>query len=95
MSHHANDGSASRARRALGQQAGPQPDPAAAMAALYAQQARCARGEHAVVEAKDGYVTYVRGERLAPGTRWCCCCHVILTDQEPAPATAATGEADA
>lgn len=76
--HHANDGSASRVRRALTKQAGPPLDLAPALLAMANQQARCARGEHDVAEVDPKRVTYVRGQRLAVGTKWCRYCSTIL-----------------
>ena len=59
-------------------------DPAAELATALSrratQQARCTDGEHDVRVAKPGYVTYVRGRQVEPGTRYCCFCSVILAD---------------
>ena len=83
--HHANDGTASRIRRALARQAGPPLDLAPALLAVASQQARCTRGEHDKTEARKGYVTYVRGRQVPPGTRYCQFCSAILTDPDAAP----------
>jgi len=84
VSHHANDGSASRARRALVKEHGYTTHDAAAAAitAAQVQAVRCARGEHDETVAKQGYVTYVRGSQVQPGTRYCRFCSAILRRPE-------------
>ncbi len=87
MTHHANDGSASRIHRALVREYGYTTRSAAAavIAAAEDQAARCARGEHDEAVAEKGRVTYLAyGKRIEPGTRYCRFCSVILADDKGA-----------
>lgn len=83
MSHHANDGSASRALRGLLKQHGYNNDISGPLAAAAAQDARCAQGEHDEAEARPRYVTYVQGRQVSPGTRYCRRCWAILPGERP------------
>lgn len=78
MSHHANDGSASRVLRGLLAAHGYNNDPGLPLAAAAAQDAKCARGEHLEKIAQPRYVTYVAGRQVPPGTRYCHRCFKIL-----------------
>ena len=77
--HHANDGTASRILRGLLREHGTGGDLGAALTAVASQKARCLRGEHDETVAKPGYVTYVRGSQVRPGTRYCRFCSRILS----------------
>jgi len=63
----------------------PGPSPAerysAMIAAAAGQDAACAEGRHDETVAKPRYVTYVAGQQVPPGTRYCRRCRQIL----PAP----------
>ncbi len=82
MTHHANDGSASKVHRALIRQHGYHNDPGPLLAAAAAIAARCAAGEHDETVAEPRRVTYLgMGVRVEPGTRYCCRCKKILDPQ--------------
>jgi len=86
VSHHANDGSASRIRRALAREHGhtTRATAAAATTAAQSQAAGCARSEHDEAVAEKGRVTYLAfGRRVEPGTRYCRYCSVILAGETP------------
>lgn len=80
MTHHANDGSASRALRGLlathGYNTGTALGPL--LARMAAQQARCIQGEHDERVAEQRRVTYVAGRQVRPGARYCHFCSAIL-----------------
>lgn len=79
MTHHANDGSASRIHRSLIRQHGYCNDPSPLLAAAAAIRERCEQGEHTPVVAEARRVTYIGyGRRVEPGTRYCCYCKTIL-----------------
>jgi hypothetical protein len=79
MTHHANDGSASRVHRALIKQHGYCNDAGPVLAAAATLAARCANGDHNETVAQSGRVTYLAfGKRVEPGTRYCRYCSVIL-----------------
>ena len=50
--------------------------------AALAQDIACAEGHHAEATARQDYVTYVGGEQVAPGTRYCHRCQVIIHKPE-------------
>lgn len=86
MSHHANDGSASRALRSLLQDHGYRNDPRPELAAAAEQDAKCARGEHLEAVAEPRRVTYIGfGVRVEPGTRYCRRCKKILSGPSSPP----------
>jgi hypothetical protein len=80
VSHHANDGSASRTLRGLLRQHGYRDASTLGqlLAAVAEQDAKCRRGEHMETTAQPKYVTYVRGRQVQPGTRYCRRCPAIL-----------------
>jgi len=85
MSHHANDGSASRIHRALVKEYGYTTRGAAATVIAVAQDQadRCACGEHDEAVAEKGHVTWLAfGKRVEPGTRYCRYCSAILPGSE-------------
>lgn len=84
MSHHANDGSASRVLRGLLREHGYNNDPGPALAAAALQDLKCTRGEHLEAVAQPRYVTYVRGRQVPPGTRYCRRCSKILPTETEA-----------
>ncbi len=79
VSHHANDGSASRVLRGLLRQHGYAPASLPGLlAAAAAQDIACTEGRHMERVAQPRYVTYVAGEQVPPGTRYCRRCYRIL-----------------
>lgn len=80
MSHHANDGSASRTLRGLLRQHGYNDGSSLGplLERYEAQREACWRGEHDEATAQPRYVTYVRGRQVKPGTRYCRFCSTIL-----------------
>lgn len=53
-------------------------DVAAELARAAAQDAACAAGVHDIAEVPLRHITWVAGERLEPGSKYCRKCHRIL-----------------